>query len=128
MPSYSIYGGISSTEFNLRWKHWLIDTQAKIDAKLFISERNLDLIMRLVVGEESAWNEVQNQCETWYELLAAWLLFTEPTVKSFELGQYAKRCISRMGVRDRMKHLDRVLLATMELDILQVSFFFCFCW
>lgn len=121
MPSYSIYGGVSTTEFNLRWKHWLIDTQAKIDAKMFISENNLNLIMRLIVGEEAAWNEVQSQCEAWYELLAAWLLFTEPTIKSYELGQFAKRCISRMGVRNHMKHLDRVLLAAMELDILQVN-------
>ncbi|KRT81355.1 hypothetical protein AMK59_5935, partial [Oryctes borbonicus] len=120
MPSYSIYAGVSITEFNLRWKHWLIDTQTKIDAKMFITEKNVDLIMRLIVGEEAAWNEVQNQCEAWYELLAAWLLFTEPTIRSFELGKFAKRCISRMGVRDHMKHLDRVLLAAMELDILQV--------
>ncbi|KAI4457128.1 frount protein-related [Holotrichia oblita] len=120
LPSYSIYAGVSITEFNLRWKHWLIDTQAKIDAKMFVTEKNVDLIMRLVVGEEAAWSEVQNQCEAWYELLAAWLLYTEPTIKSFELGQFAKRCISRMGVRDHMKHLDRVLLAAMEMDILQV--------
>lgn len=120
LPLYSIYAGVSITEFNLRWKHWLIDTQAKIDAKMFVTERNVDLIMRLVVGEETAWSEVQHQCEAWYELLAAWLLYTEPAIKSFELGQFAKRCISRMGVRDHMKHLDRVLLAAMEMDILQV--------
>lgn len=120
MPAYNIYGGMSLTEFNLKWKHWILDTQSKIEAKLFISEKNLDLIMRLVVGEELAWSQVQSQCEAWYELLAAWLFFTEPTVKSFELGQFARTCISRMGVKDRTKHLDRVLLAAMEFDILQV--------
>ncbi|XP_017774587.1 PREDICTED: nuclear pore complex protein Nup85 [Nicrophorus vespilloides] len=115
MPTYGVYEGVSVQEFNLRWKHWLVDTQSKIDSKLFISEKNLHLMMRLIVGEEMAWSEVQSQCEAWYELLAAWLFYTEPTVKSFELGAFAKRCISRMGTR--MHHLDRVLLAAMEGDV-----------
>ena len=120
MPMYTIYGGISATEFNLNRQHWIADTQSKIDAKLFVCEQRLDFLMRLVVGEESAWDQVQKKCEAWYELLAAWLLYTEPTVKSFDLGRFAKQCISRMGLKDHMKHLDRVLLAAMEADILQV--------
>lgn len=120
MPVYNVYGGVSLTEFNLKWKHWIIDTQAEIESKSFVTDRNLDLITRLVIGEDLAWSQVQEQFEAWYELLAAWLFFTEPTVKSFELGQFARTCISRMGVKDRMKHLDRVLLAALEKDILQV--------
>ncbi|KAF5288343.1 hypothetical protein FQR65_LT12078 [Abscondita terminalis] len=120
MPTYNIYGGVSVTEFSLKWKHWLVDTQSKIDAKLFVQEKHLHLMMRLSVGEESAWNEVQSHCEAWYELLAAWLFFTEPTVKSYELGQYARRCIARMNVGLCLRHLDKVLLAAMEADIIQV--------
>lgn len=120
MPVYTIYGGVSATEFNLNRQQWITDTQSKIDAKLFVCEPRLDFLMRLIVGEESAWDQVEKKCEAWYELLAAWLLYTEPTVKSFELGRYAKNCISRMGLRDHMKHLDRVLLAAMEADIFQV--------
>lgn len=76
----------------------------------------------MVVGEELAWHEIQPYCETWYELLAGWLFYTEPMVKSFELGQYAKQAIRKMhvGTGDCMKHLDRVLLAAMEFDLLQV--------
>lgn len=53
--------------------------------------------------------------------MAAWLFFTQPTVKSFELGQFAKQCITKMSIGSRIKHLDKVLLAAMEFDILQVS-------
>ncbi|XP_025837067.1 nuclear pore complex protein Nup85-like [Agrilus planipennis] len=120
MPIYNVYSGTSVTEFNLRWKHWLVDTQSKIDAKSFVSESHLNLMMKLAVGEELAWNQVQAQCEAWYELLASWLFFTEPTVKTFELGQFARRCIGRMGVRDHLRHLDQILLAALEADIFQV--------
>lgn len=75
------------------------------------------------MGNEVAWGEIQQYCETWYELLAAWLFYTQPTVKSFELGQFAKQCITKMSIRNRIKYLDRVLLAAMEFDVLQVTFF-----
>lgn len=74
----------------------------------------------MLVGEELAWTEVQNHCETWYEYLAGWLFFTEPTVKPFELGQYAKRSITKMGLINNLKHLDGVLLAALQFDLFQV--------
>ncbi|RZC34971.1 nuclear pore complex protein Nup85 [Asbolus verrucosus] len=120
MPVYNMFSGTSVAEFNMQWNHWVVDVQSKIDAKLFISCYNLNLIMKLAVGDEIAWGEIQQYCEAWYELLAAWLFFTQPTVKSFELGQLAKQCITKMSIGNRIKHLDRVLLAAMEFDVLQV--------
>lgn len=67
-----------------------------------------------------AWNEVKNQCEAWYEFLAAWLFSTNPTVKAYELGDYARLCITKMNMTSRMRYLDQVLLAAMELNIIQV--------
>ncbi|XP_018578026.1 nuclear pore complex protein Nup85 [Anoplophora glabripennis] len=120
MPIYSVVSGVSINEFNLQWRQWTVDVQSKIDAKLFVSERYLHLIMRLVVGDENAWAEVQDNCETWYEFLAGWLFYSEPTVKSFELGLFAKRSITKMQMKNHLKHLDRVLLAAMEFDMFQV--------
>ncbi|CAG9820063.1 unnamed protein product [Phaedon cochleariae] len=120
MPLCNGSNGPSINDFNMQWRHWTMDVQSKIDAKLFTSEKHLDLMMRLVVGEEQAWIEIQDQCEAWYEYLAGWLFFTEPTVKPFELGQFAKRSITKMRMNHHMKHLDRVLLAAMEFDIFQV--------
>lgn len=120
MPLYHIYGGVSISEFNLKWKHWVADTQSNIDAKIFTSERYLNLIMRLSVGEETAWNDVQAQREPWYAFLAASLFFKEPTVKAFELGQLARQSITKVKGGVHMRHLDHVLLAAMELDLIQV--------
>lgn len=78
--------------------------------------------LKLAVGDELAWTKIQNYCETWYELLAGWLSFADPTVKIYELGRVAKRCIAKTGARNHMKHLDTVLLAAMEADIVQVFF------
>lgn len=47
-----IFSGSSVIEFNLQRQQWVVDTKAKIDAKLFISEEKLNLIM-LVSGCKS---------------------------------------------------------------------------
>ncbi|KAL1494210.1 hypothetical protein ABEB36_009842 [Hypothenemus hampei] len=120
MPIYSIIHNVPLSEFSLQWRHWSIDLQQKIDSKQFVSNYNLNLLMRLMLGEDEAWAEIQVRCEAWYEFLAGWLFYTEPTVKTFELGQFAKHSIMKMRVKHQMKHLDRVLLAAMEFDIFEV--------
>ncbi|XP_050297593.1 nuclear pore complex protein Nup85 [Anthonomus grandis grandis] len=120
MPTFNVINNVSLSEFNLQWRHWTMDVQMKIDAKQFISNRNLDLLTRLMVGEEEAWTEMIPKCEAWYEFLAGYLFYTEPMVKTFELGQYAKQSIAKMRMKHHLKHLDRVLLAAMEFDIFEV--------
>ncbi|XP_060521243.1 nuclear pore complex protein Nup85 [Cylas formicarius] len=120
MPIYNMTNGVSTNNFNLQWRHWTMDVQSKIDAKQFATNAKLDLITRLIVGEEEAWTKIQSNCEAWYEFLAGWLFYTEPTVKTFELGQFAKHSITKMRMKNNMKHLDRVLLAAMEFDIFEV--------
>ncbi|XP_056643715.1 nuclear pore complex protein Nup85 [Diorhabda sublineata] len=120
MPTFSSSTGASINEYNMQWRHWTIDIQSKIDAGLFNSEQHLDLITRLIVGQEQAWIEIQDHCDVWYAYLVGWLFFTEPTVKSFELGQFAKKVITKLNMNNHLKQLDKVLLAALDFDIFQV--------
>lgn len=123
-PVYSIQGGVSASEHQAQCRSWQIETQSNLEAKHYYisdneSTENLEFIVKLMLGEETAWIIcAQEHCETWYELLAGWLLYIEPTVQRFDLGRYASRCISRMSDSGNfeMKHLDQVLLAAMEGD------------
>lgn len=74
----------------------------------------------MIIGEESAWDEIRPKYEAWYELMVNWLFYTEPTVKSYEVGQYANLWVSRFGGEQHMKHLDHVVLAVLKNDLLQV--------
>lgn len=47
MPIYDVYGGVSVKEFHVRWRHWVVDVQSKIDSKLFMSDQRLNLMMRV---------------------------------------------------------------------------------
>lgn len=38
MPIYNVYGGLSVNEFALLRQQWVVDTKAKIDAKVFVTQ------------------------------------------------------------------------------------------
>jgi hypothetical protein len=79
-------------------------------------------LFQVMVGDEEAFLEVKDQCGTWYQFMASWLLYTEPTVKSFDLSYHAHQCIAKFGGISRLKHSDLILLALMESDLHQVIF------
>ena len=63
----------------------------------------------------------QELCETWYEWMVGKLLFTNPTVKYYDLAHYAEEAISKFGGLSSMTALDSVILAALEMDIPQVQ-------
>ena len=69
--------------------------------------------------------KILETCETWYEWMVGKLLYTNPSVKIFDLSHFAEEAISRFGGLSSMTTLDSVILAAMELDIPQVKYSRC---
>jgi len=42
-----VYGGLSLTEFNMRWKGWQNETACKLEAGTFSSRKELELIIKV---------------------------------------------------------------------------------
>lgn len=93
MPVYNVYGGYSIKEFNVRWKNWQLDLSSNINNKAFLSDtdsdNNLEMIMKLIVGDQDALRHFSKYTDAWYELLAAKLFYTSPCCKKPELSQHA---------------------------------------
>ncbi|KAG8231483.1 hypothetical protein J437_LFUL000200 [Ladona fulva] len=125
MPVYTVYGGFSVTEFDMRWRCWQVSCSNKIDAGVFSSWPELDFIARILAGQEKVLDEAAKECESWEQMLAAWLLYTDPTVKSFHLGSHASRCIAQFrsqgGKFSVPKAVDSLILSLMESNLHQVG-------
>ena len=80
----------------------------------------LTTVAQLLAGQEEALLLAAERCETWYEWLVARLLYTLPTVKTYELGVHGAQAVDRFGGLGSMTTLDSVLLAALEADIPQV--------
>nr|CAD7461770.1 unnamed protein product [Timema tahoe] len=85
--------------------------------------RSADFILKsmptfsLLCGDKEAFSEVKGHCETWYQYMAAWLLYTEPTVKSFDLTFHAHQCIALFRGLDKLNSTDVIILALLEADL-----------
>lgn len=73
-----------------------------------------------MTGDESIQEIIVKHCQTWYQHMVASLIYTEPTVKSFDLAFYANQSITRYGGPANVKQLDLILCAIMEIDIVKM--------
>jgi len=119
MPRYNM--GQTAADFEFRWRHWQTEVIARIDEGEFATSQQLGMIAKVLAGDDSTFKEeVQPKCETWYEWLIGKLLYTNPSVKIYDLPFHAEEAITNFGGLSSMTSLDSILLAAMELDISQV--------
>ncbi|XP_075973152.1 nuclear pore complex protein Nup75 [Anticarsia gemmatalis] len=110
MPVYSVYGGISTGEFQLLWKHWQAECRSKLSSGVLASQHKLELIMKLVIGDYKAFESIRSQYSSWFDLLGGWVMFTAPWSRRHELGAAANACASMAPGRSKLDDMVRALL------------------
>ncbi|XP_041812682.1 nuclear pore complex protein Nup85 [Chelmon rostratus] len=121
MPFYNPGGTQTLTEFDVKWRHWHEEVDRCLQDNSFASSKHLELICKILVGDEDTLLEHKELLSTWYHFLVTRLLFCHPTVKPTELHYYAQSCMTMfLDPRSVPEPLDSILLAAFEFDIHQV--------
>ncbi|XP_044187255.1 nuclear pore complex protein Nup85 [Thunnus albacares] len=121
MPFYDPGGTQTLTEFDVKWRHWHEEVNRCLQDNSFASNQHLELICKILVGDEDTLLEHRELLGTWYHFLVTRLLFCHPTVKPVELHYYAQSCMTMfVDSRGVPEPLDSILLAAFEFDIHQV--------
>ncbi|TKS91869.1 Nuclear pore complex protein [Collichthys lucidus] len=121
MPFYNPGGTQTLTEFDVKWRHWHEEVDRCLQDNSFASNKHLELICKVLVGDEDTLLEHKDLLSTWYHFLVTRLLFCHPTVKPTELHYYAQSCMTMfLDPRSVPEPLDSILLAAFEFDIHQV--------
>lgn len=126
MPVFSSHGGLSLQKFRSQWSYWSTTLQSKIDSGLYSTEPELEDIMKLITGDQQAWNDICKSSSCWYEHFAGFLYFTQPAVRYFELGTFANNWLSQWGIirggsgYTNLKQFDRIVLAVLKNDMSEV--------
>lgn len=121
MPFYNPGGTQTLTEFDVKWRHWHEEVDRCLQDNSFASNQNLELICKILVGDEDTLLDHKDLLSTWYHFLVTRLLFSHPTVKPTELHYYAQSCMTMfLDPRSVPEPLDSILLAAFEFDIHQV--------
>lgn len=111
---------LSSVEFDVKWRNWQLEVVGRLEAGEFAVYPELNLLAEIMAGQDEAINSIAERCETWYQWLVYRLLYTNPSVKDYDLSIYAQQAIDRFGGLDSLTSLDSVLLGIIELDIPEV--------
>ncbi|XP_019745339.1 nuclear pore complex protein Nup85 [Hippocampus comes] len=121
MPFYNPGGTQTPTDFDVKWRHWHEEVDRCLQDNSFASNPHLELIAKILVGDEDTLLEHKELVGTWYHFLVTRLLYCHPTVKSTELHFYAHSCMTMfLDPRSVPEALDSILLAAFEFDIHQV--------
>ncbi|XP_075994900.1 nuclear pore complex protein Nup85 [Genypterus blacodes] len=121
MPFFNPGGTQTLTEFDVKWQHWHEEVDRCLQDNSFASNPHLELICKILVGDEDTLLEHKELLSTWYHFLVTRLLFCHPTVKPTELHFYAQSCLTMfLDSRNVPEPLDSILLAAFEFDIHQV--------
>lgn len=121
MPTFNPSGTQSLTEFDVKWRHWHEECDRCLQDNSFSNNNYLEVICKILVGDEDTLLEHKELMGTWYHFLVTRLLFSHPTVKPTELHYYAQSCMTMfLDTRSFPEPLDSILLAAFEFDIHQV--------
>uniref|UniRef100_A0A668VFC3 Nuclear pore complex protein Nup85 n=1 Tax=Oreochromis aureus TaxID=47969 RepID=A0A668VFC3_OREAU len=121
MPFYNPGGTQTLTEFDVKWRHWHEEVDRCLQDNSFASNRHLEVICKILLGDEDTLLDHKELLGTWYHFLVTRLLFCHPTVKPTELHYYAQSCMTMfLDSRSVSEPLDNILLAAFEFDIHQV--------
>jgi len=113
-------GATSTSDLDFRWRHWQTEVIARLQEGDFAAFPDLTFVAEILAGQESALSKAVTRCETWYEWLVSKLLYTQPTVKTYDLSVHGQQAVDKFGGLGSMTTLDSVLLAALEADIPQV--------
>uniref|UniRef100_A0A6Q2ZN82 Nuclear pore complex protein Nup85 n=1 Tax=Esox lucius TaxID=8010 RepID=A0A6Q2ZN82_ESOLU len=112
---------LTLTEFDVKWRHWHEEVDRCLQDQSFASNPHLEVICKILVGDEDVLLEHKELLSTWYHFLVTRLLFSHPIVKPTELHYYAQSSMHMfLDTRSVPEPLDSILLAAFEFDIHQV--------
>lgn len=121
MPVYKPGGSQTLTEFDVKWRHWREECDRCLLDNSFASNRHLEAICKILVGDEDTLLQYKDLLGTWYHFLVTRMLYSHPTVKPTDLYCYAQSSMDMfLDTRSGPEPLDSILLAAFEFDIHQV--------
>jgi len=120
MPEFGDFPGQSIQDFSHKWHLWQRECKVRLESGEFNGHNYLETICEILCGSEGALEEQREICQSWYELLIARLLYSEPTVKTHELHSHALAAIESIGGYECLAPLDEIVLAILNFDVLKV--------
>lgn len=115
-------------EFCNKWSAWSEWCKRERQTGQFDRYPTLLKIVRLLSRDMDVYQDIACDCETWYQLMVAYLLYTDPCIKETDLSELCRRSINIFN-KNHPEHsqkdpkpneLDEIIISAFEYDLIQV--------
>lgn len=120
-------------EFCNKWSSWSEWCKQEKETGQFDSNPTLLNIVRLLSQDMKVYEQVVPLCESWYQLMVAYLMYTDPCIQDTDQTELCRWSISTFK-KNHPKYVqqnpepdafDEIILAAFDYDLLQVIFKCC---
>lgn len=120
-------------EFCNKWSNWSDWCKQERETGQFDSNSTLLNIVRLLSRDIKVYQEIAPLCETWYQLMVAYLMYTDPCINDTDQSDLCRWSITTFK-NNHPKYVqqnsepdafDEIILAAFDYDLLQVIFKSC---
>lgn len=116
MPVYQVKQGQSASDFNSKWEQWQCECSTRFNDGDFSQYPELAIVCQLLCGSDAALVQKRHLCQSWYQVLVAKLLYSEPLVKTSHLKHHAVEAMEMFNGIGKVTALDEIVLSAFSLD------------
>lgn len=115
-------------EFQNKWSAWTEWCRRELETGQFDHHPSLLKVVKLFAGDPLVYAAIACDCETWYQLMVATLLYTDPCIQDTDLPDLCRRTInifkqnhpSYITSIEEFDELDEIIMSAFEYDLIQV--------
>lgn len=105
-------------EFFNKWSNWTELCKRERETGQFDEHPSLLKIVRLLSRDTTVFDELTSDCETWYQLMVAYLLYNDPCINDTDLSELSQRCIKIF--KTTPGDFDEIIISAFEYDLIRV--------
>eukprot|EP00111_Clytia_hemisphaerica_P017804 TCONS_00052656-protein len=120
MPVFKVLDGQSVNEFLSKWTKWQNECSSQLKNGYFSQYPEIEKMMEIICGDDKEVLQNSHVCQSWQQLMVAKILYTDPTVKTFNLKQYAVESMEQFNGIGKVTKLDEIILSILSYDMHKV--------
>uniref|UniRef100_A0A6G1S734 Nuclear pore complex protein Nup85 n=1 Tax=Aceria tosichella TaxID=561515 RepID=A0A6G1S734_9ACAR len=113
-------------EFCNKWSSWSAWCKRELDTGQFKNNTHLLNIVRLLSHDKTVYSEFASDCESWYQLMVAYLMYSDPCIRDTDLSDLCRRMISTFKKNNSLSaekdpesdFFDEIIISAFEYDLL----------
>ena len=109
-------------EFFMKWQAWSVQCKLSFNENIFNTQEEKNLV-GILAGDLNTFKNMTHHFNSWYHLMIALILFTDPLLKETTLSSFSKECLTIFygtNQKPKFSNFDEILIHAFAYDLMSV--------